>query len=177
MSNNTIIFAGPKGVGVTTAIKSISNTAPVMKKEKVKDDNDKEVTVEMDYGILKLDSLDQIHLYGAADRVNLKHFTKALNDDFIGLIILIDNSDTDPVGTMLSYMEDCQTHVDKKGIAVGLTRYDDSPSPDINDFHVALREKKINIPVFPVFSIDGHEKNDIIMVVRALLYNLDSGVN
>lgn len=177
MSNNKIIFAGPHGVGVTTAIKAISDITPTIKQEKVKDNTGKKVTVEMDYGILKLDTGDQIYLYGVSDSEKLKLVHEVLNKNCIGLVLLINNSEDDPVGTMLKHMEECQSLIEKKGIAIGLTRYDDFPSPNINDFHIALREKRISIPVFPVFSIDGHEKDDIIMIIRALLYNLDSGVN
>jgi signal recognition particle receptor subunit beta len=174
MSDNKIIFAGPPGVGVTTAIKSISDTAPVIKEKKIVDDQGNTTTIEMDYGILKLDTGDEIHLYGTPDKAKYKYVQETLNKDCIGLIIFIDNTDTDPVGTMFQYMEDCQPMIEKKDMAVGLTRYEDSPSPDINDFHIALREKKLHIPVF---TVDGHEKNDIITIIRALLYNLDSGVN
>ena len=138
MSENKIIFAGPHGVGVTTAIKAISDVAPAIKEEKVKDGNGNEVTVEMDYGILKLDTGEEIYLYGAPDREKLRLAHETLNKDCIGLVLLINNADPDPVGTMLLYMEDCQSFVEKNGIAIGLTRYDDSPSPDINDFHTAI---------------------------------------
>jgi len=174
MSDNKIIFAGPPGVGVTTAIKAISDIPPEIKKKKLVDDKGNTTTIEMDYGILKLDSGDQIYLYGAPERAKLEHVRETLKQGCIGLVLLINNAEKDPVGTMLQYMEDCQFLVEKKGMAVGLTRYEDSPLPDINDFHIALREKKHNIPVF---SVDGHEKNDIITIIRAMLYNLDSGVN
>lgn len=177
MSNNKIIFAGPQGAGVTTAIKAISDVAPTIKKEKAKDSNGNEITVEMDHGVLKLDTGDQIYICGVSDREKLKYAHETLNKDCIGLVLFINNAEDDPIGTMFQYMDDCQPIVEKKGIAVGLTRYEDSPIPDINEYHAALREKRTSIPVFPVFSINGREKNDIIMMIRALLYNMDSGVN
>jgi len=177
MSDNKILFAGPPGVGVTTAIKNISDVPLSVKKEKTNDGTDNEVTVEMDYGILKLDSGDQIYLYGSPpEKEKLKCVHAALNENCIGLIVLVNNEAPDPIATMFQYMEDYKTLVEKGGIAVGLTRYDASPTPDINDYHVALREKKLKIPIFPVFSVDGHEKDDIITIIKALLYSLDSGV-
>lgn len=174
MSDNKIIFSGPPGVGVTTAIKSISDITPEIKKTEIVDANGNTTTIEMDYGILKLDSGDEIYLYSTPEKAKLEHVREALKKDCIGLIIFINNSDADPIGTMFQYMDDHVALVGKKCMAVALTRYEDSPSPDINEFHVALREKKLPIPVF---SVDGHEKNDIITIIRALLYNLDSGVN
>lgn len=174
MSDNKILFAGPPGVGVTTAIKSISDTPPTIRAEVVNDDDGNETTIEMDYGILKLNSGDEIFLYGSPDREKLKVAHEMLSENCIGLILLINNAEADPVNNMFRYMNDYQSLVGKKGIAIALTRYEDTPSPDINDFHIALREKKLNIPVF---SINVHERNDIITLVKALLYNLDSGVN
>lgn len=168
MSDNKIIFAGPSATDITTAVKAISDIEPVTKEEN---------TVAMDYGILKLDTGDQIYIYGAPEREKLKHVQETLNKDCIGLVLFIDNTDNNPVETLLQYMEDYQSLVDKKGVAVGLTRYDDAPTPNINDYHVTLREKKINIPIFSVFSKSGQEKKDIVMIIRALLYNLDSGVD
>ena len=174
MSENKVLFAGPLGVGVTTAIKTISDIAPALHQEKICDAKGNEVTVKMDYGILKLESGDQIYLFGAPDRETVKLIRETLSKNCIGLILLINNVETEPVNCMLQYIEYYQNIVGKNAIAVGLTRYDNTPTPDINEFHIALRERKLNIPVF---SVNVHEKNDVIILIKALLYNLDSGVD
>lgn len=63
------------------------------------------MAAEMDYGVLKLDTGDQIHLYGAPEKEKLKLVHATLNKDCIGLILLINNEDTDPVGTMFQHMD------------------------------------------------------------------------
>ncbi|MCK5263558.1 MAG: hypothetical protein KAJ92_07710 [Gammaproteobacteria bacterium] len=75
---------------------------------------------------------------------------------------------------MLQNIEHYQKLVGEEAVAVGLTEYDKAPSPDINEFHVALREAKLHIPIF---SINIHDKHDIITLIKALLYNQDFGVN
>ena len=174
MSENKILFAGPLGVGVTTVIKNISDIDPAIKKETVNNAEDIETTVEMDYGVLKLDTGDQIHLYGVSDRETVKLVSETLSKNCIGMVLLINNADVEPIRCMLQNIEYYQELVGKEAIAVGLTKYDDSPVPDINEFHVALREAKLHIPVF---SVNTHDKHDIITLIKAMLYNLDSGVN
>lgn len=174
MSENKILFTGPLGVGVSTAIKNISDIPPATKKEKINNAEHNEATVEMDYGILKLDTGDQIQLYGAPDRETVNLVSESLDKNYIGMILLINNTDVEPVRCMLQNVEHYQELVDEEAIAVGLTKYDDTPTPDINEFHIALREKKLNIPVF---SVNIHDRDDIITLIKALLYNLDSGVN
>jgi len=160
MTENKILFAGPLSVGITTAIKNISDSTPA---------TDNEHT-ETDYGILELETGDQIHLYGLSENKDIK----PEHENCIGMILLINNADTDPIKCMLQNIEHYQELVDKEAIAVGLTNYGNSPTPDINEFHVTLREKKLNIPIF---SVDVHNKHNIITLIKALLYNLDSGVN
>lgn len=174
MSENKILFAGPLGVGVTTAIKTISDIPSAVKKEKLYDVQGNEVMVEMDYGVLKLETGDKIYLYGTPDRETAKLVRDTLSKNCIGLILLINNTETEPVGCMLQYIEYYQSIVGKEAIAVGLTRYDSDPTPSINEFYIALREIKLTIPVF---SVNVNEKNDVITLIKALLYSLDSGVD
>jgi signal recognition particle receptor subunit beta len=114
MSDNKIIFAGPPGVGVTTAIKSISDVTPVLKKKEIVDAKGNTTTVEMDYGILKLDTGDDLYLYGAPETAKIEHVRETLNKDCIGLVLFINNEKADPIGTMFQYMEACQSLVEKK---------------------------------------------------------------
>jgi signal recognition particle receptor subunit beta len=173
MSENKILFSGPLGVGVTTAIKTISDSSTAVKKESMIDAKGNEVVVEMDYGLIKLETGDQINLYGIPDRETIKPVHEALGESCIGVVVLINNLESEPVACMLQYIEYYQQLVGEESIAVGLTRYDNSPTPNINEFHIALRELKLNIPVF---SVNVHEKNDVITLIKAMLYNLDSGV-
>lgn len=174
MSENKILFTGPPGVGVTTAIKTISDISPAVKKENLCDAKGNKVTVEIDFGILKLETGDKIYLYGTPDRETVKLVSETLSKNCIGLVLLINNTDAEPVECMLQYIEYYKNIVGKEAIAVGLTRYDNTPAPDINEFHIALREIKLNIPVF---SVSVYEKSDVITLIKALLYNLDSGVD
>ncbi len=67
MSNYKIIFTGPVGAGKTTAISSLSDI-PVLGTDEMASDmtvhRKQTTTVAMDYGLMKLDAGERIHLYG-----------------------------------------------------------------------------------------------------------------
>ena len=67
MSNHKIIFTGPVGAGKTTAIASISDVPPIRTDESASDmtkNRKNTTTVAMDYGVMNLDGIERIHLYG-----------------------------------------------------------------------------------------------------------------
>jgi len=74
MSQYKIIFTGPVGAGKTTAIASISDVEPFSTDKLSTDMTAKrkaKTTVAMDYGYMKLDSGETIHLYGTPGQERL----------------------------------------------------------------------------------------------------------
>lgn len=169
-----ILFAGSYDVDVSSALKTISDVDITITKETLKSNDGSELTIEMEQGVLKLGSVDEINLYSMPERETIQRAHEALCENCIGVVFLLDNTDPEPIQVMLDNANLYQTFVTKEAIAVGLTNHDSSPKPDINDFHVSLREATMHIPVF---SVDVHNKQDIITLIKALLYNLDSGIN
>ena len=67
MAQHKIIFAGPVGAGKTTAIGAISDIPPITTDAVASDmtaNRKPNTTVAMDYGLMKLDGLERVHLYG-----------------------------------------------------------------------------------------------------------------
>jgi len=67
MAQHKIIFAGPVGAGKTTAISVISDIPIVSTDESASDMTlvrKPNTTVAMDYGLMKLDGQERVHLYG-----------------------------------------------------------------------------------------------------------------
>ncbi|NOX43752.1 MAG: GTP-binding protein [Gammaproteobacteria bacterium] len=176
MSAYKIIFSGPVGAGKTTALGSISDIKPFKTEETATDEtaNRKEkTTVAMDYGMLKLDSGERIHLYGTPGQDRFDFMWEILTDRGIGLILLADNKRPDPMADLQFFLEAFEDFIDKTAVVIGITRMDMNPSPSINDYHRWLKENKLNIPVL---EIDGREEKDVIQLVQALLYTLDPGI-
>ncbi len=176
MNTYKIIFSGPIGSGKSTAIASISDDTSV-KTDVIATDETKQrkklTTVAMDYGMLKLDSGDRIHLYGTPGQERFNFMWEILTEGGIGLILLVDNKRPDPMGDIEFFLDAFKDFIKKTAVVIGITRVDLCPTPTIKDHQRWLEEKKLNIPIFET---DGRVGKDIIQLVRALLCRQDPAV-
>ncbi len=168
-----IIFTGPVGAGKTTAVASISDLPPVSTDETASDMTcytKQSTTVAMDYGILELETGGIIHLYGTPGRERFDFMWNILTQGGIGLILLVDNTRTDPFHDMHLFLKAFREFIEKTTVVIGVTRMDLNRRFTIEDYHSNLGDYK---GVIPVFEIDAREKRDVCLLVQALLYSLD----
>lgn len=176
MSSYKIVFSGPVGAGKTTAITSISDIEPFQTEEYATDevrDLKDNTTVAMDYGLLKLDDGERIHLYGTPGQERFNFMWEILSDGAIGLILLMNNLEADPLNTLEKYLDAFAGHIDSTGMAIGVTRMEAGSGPSIDDYHAVLNKRQI---VAPVLDVDPRVKNDVIRLTECLLYSLDPGL-
>lgn len=177
MSQYKIIFTGPVGAGKTTAITSLSDV-PLIKTDEAASDMTKqrkaETTVAMDYGIMNLDNNEKIHLYGTPGQERFDFMWDILTVGGIGLVLLLDNSRTDPFQDMKFFLNSFDGFIQKTGVAIGVTQMDLSTRPTIDEYHSHLQGLGIKIPVF---SVDAREKSDVSILVQALMFSLDPGLD
>jgi len=177
MSQYKIIFTGPVGAGKTTAITSLSDV-PMMKTDEVASDMTKErkaeTTVAMDYGIMLLnDGGEKIHLYGTPGQERFDFMWDILTVGGIGLVLLLDNTRADPFKDMRFFLKSFSDFIQKTGIAIGVTQMDINTKLTIDDYHQELQELDMKIPVF---SVDARERKDVSILVQALMFSLDPGI-
>lgn len=173
MSQFKIIFTGPVGAGKTTAIESISDVPPVKTDAAASDmtkNRKSSTTVAMDYGIMNLAGGEKIHLYGTPGQERFDFMWDILTTGGIGLILLLDNTRTDPFQDMKFFLDSFQEFIKKTNVAIGVTQMDLSAKPAINDYHTQLQGMGLKPPVF---SVDARVKNDVSLLVQSLLYSLD----
>lgn len=176
MSNHKIIFTGPVGAGKTTAIASISDIPPLRTDESASDmtKNRKEATtVAMDYGVMNLDGNERIHLYGTPGQERFDFMWDILTEGGIGLVLLLNNSRPDPFQDMNFFLKAFHEFIDHTKVVIGVTRMDENKHPTIADYHLQFDKSIIKIPIFEV---DARERQDIALLVEALLYSLDPGL-
>jgi signal recognition particle receptor subunit beta len=180
MDQHKIIFTGPSGAGKTTAVNVLSDIPTVTTETWVSDATGARgrTTAPVDYGILKVGDAGQIHLYGTPgqdpgqDPIESKW--DALTDGGIGLVLLLDNARPDPFADMRSYFKAFQSFIDQTKVIIGVTRMDVKPSPSIEDYYKQLWTMGRNAPIFEV---DARRRDDIALLVQALLYSLDPGLS
>lgn len=176
MSHYKIIFTGPVGAGKTTAINSISDVPP-LKTDAAASDMTKNrkasTTVAMDYGVMNLAGGEKIHLYGTPGQERFDFMWDILTTGGIGLILLLDNTRADPFQDMKFFLDAFDKFINDTSIAIGVTQMDLSSKPTIDDYHAQLKHYGLKPPVFEV---DAREKNDVSLLVQALMYSLDPGL-
>ena len=175
--NKKIIFTGPVGAGKTTAIDSISDIATVTTDEYASDmtkSRKPQTTVAMDYGLIRLNQNERVHLYGTPGQERFDFMWDILTKGGIGLILLLDNTRKDPRRDMTFYTNAFRDFIQKEQMVVGVTRMDLQRTPGLNDYRHWLDELAIKAPVFEV---DARSRKDITALIQALLYSLDPGIS
>ena len=175
MKNYKLIFTGPTGAGKTTAISVISDTPVITTEAKtsIRDTNQpgkESITVGLDYGSIKLSKEEKIHLYGTPGQERFDFMWKIIKEGGLGLILLIDNSRTDPLEELRFFLKAFADLINETKVVVGITRVDISSTLKVVDYQKVLGSFNINPPVF---EIDARRKEDVSLLVQALLYSLD----
>lgn len=177
MSLYKIIFTGPVGAGKTTAIASISDIEPFQTEELASDETSKmkaNTTVAMDYGLMRLEDGECIHLYGTPGQERFDFMWDILTEDGIGLILLLNNINPDPLKDLEVYLSAFQEFITDTGIAVGVTRMNEIRKPTLDDYAKVLEQYNLHCPIFEV---DARSPEDIIMLTSSLMYSIDPGLH
>jgi len=171
-----IIFTGPVGSGKTTAISSISDI-PVVKTEAGATDEvvlrKANTTVAMDYGILNINESNKVHLYGTPGQERFSFMWDILTIGGMGLVLMIDNAREDPLADIEFFMDAFKDFIKKNAVVIGVTRMDMKPRPGLYTYQTRLQELGFNVPVFEV---DARERQDVKVLLMALLAVLDPGI-
>jgi signal recognition particle receptor subunit beta len=176
MSQYKIIFTGPVGAGKTTAINSISDVPPIKTDASASDmtkSRKASTTVAMDYGIMNLPGGEKLHLYGTPGQERFDFMWDILVNGGIGLVLLLDNTRADPFVDMKFFLDTFDKFISDTTVAIGVTQMDLCAKPTIDDYHVQLNNLGIKPPVF---AVDAREKSDVSLLIQALLYTLDPGL-
>jgi hypothetical protein len=169
-----IIFTGSVGAGKTTAIATISETLPistdVISTEASVKLRKSKTTVAMDYGELTLNNGEKVHLYGTPGQIRFAFMTEILTAGALGLIILIDNSDDDPLAQLDYYLHLNEEFLMDNPAVVGITHFDEASRPAIKDYYSVLENRGY---LWPVVRVDAREAADIHLLLETLLALLE----
>ncbi|GAB4257598.1 MAG: ATP/GTP-binding protein [Methylomicrobium sp.] len=176
MSQYKIIFTGPVGAGKTTAIQSISDIAPIKTDASASDmtkNRKASTTVAMDYGVMNLAGGEKLHLYGTPGQERFDFMWDILTNGGIGLVLLLDNTRADPFQDMKFFLNAFADFIKATQVAIGVTQMDLSEKPSLREYHKKLEEMAIKPPLF---AVDARVRSDVSLLIQALLYSLDPGL-
>ena len=177
IGQHKIIFTGPVGAGKTTAITAISDIAPISTEQAATDDtkNKKQLTtVAMDYGSMRLDNGEMLHLYGTPGQQRFNFMWDLLIDGSIGVIIMLDDANPTPLDDLREFIGAFREFIKGHAVVVGITRMEFGKGLKLEEYRDVLTGFDLNIPVFEV---DARQHDDVMMLVQALLYSLDPGLS
>ena len=108
IGQHKIIFTGPVGAGKTTAITTISDIAPFSTEQTAKDETKEKkelTTVAMDYGSMRLDNGETLHLYGTPGQERFNFMWDLLTDGSLGVIIMLDDANPNPLDDLQALLK------------------------------------------------------------------------
>ncbi len=177
MAQHKIIFTGPVGAGKTTSIRTLSDIPIISTDELASDMTAKrkpQTTVAMDYGIMKLDNNERVHLYGTPGQERFDFMWEILVEGGLGLVLLLDNTRSNPLQDMAFYVDAFRDFIDSTCLVVGVTRMDEHSNPNLDSYNSHLTSLGYKSPIFEV---DARDKRDMSLLIQSLLYSIDVGVS
>jgi uncharacterized protein len=176
MLGQKLIFTGTVGAGKTTAIQVISEIPPVVTEVpyySARLEEKTTTTVAMDYGEVTLHDGEKLLLYGTPGQSRFDFMWDILTEGALGVVVLIDNSRTDPIHDMLSYLDAFPKFVEQGSLVIGVGRSDAHPQPSISKFAHALSKRALRLPIF---AVDVRRKDHVLLLLRSMLSMLEARV-
>ncbi|MGF1526166.1 MAG: ATP/GTP-binding protein [Candidatus Competibacterales bacterium] len=174
MSQLKFLFTGPPGAGKTTAIAAISEFPPVSTDVATTDELAQvkaTTTVAMDYGAITLEDGQQIGLYGTPGQRRFDFMWQVLAQGGLGLIVLINNNQTEPLALLDDYLDAFDAFIRETGVVIGVTATDLCATPSLKDYGDHLQRRGVN---YPIFAVDVRRREDVLLLVDTLIAGLEA---
>ncbi len=89
----------------------------------------------------------------------------------LGLIILIDNRRPEPLKDLEIYLDNFADFINRTDAVIGVTCSDVKDTPTLDDYQEVLQRRG---QIFPAFNIDARNKEDVLLLLNALLTCLEA---
>ena len=93
-----------------------------------------------------------------------------LSEGAIGLVLLMKNDRPKPLIDLTFFLRAFEPLITATRLAVGVTSMDRSSEPTLNDHRAVLSQAGLSVPLFEV---DARRRQDVSMLVKALLLSED----
>ncbi|WP_109127350.1 ATP/GTP-binding protein [Dyella sp. C11] len=169
-----LIFTGSMGAGKTTAIAAVSDVTPVRTEVSNSDratHAKATTTTGLDYGEVTLPGGQVLRLFGTPGQARFHFMWDILGKGALGVVLLVDNSRPDPLDDLREYMQAFANIIGTSRAVVGVGKLDQHPSPSLDDYHEALHELGLQVPVV---STDVRRREQVITLLDILFYQIEA---
>lgn len=173
VSQYKIVLSGPVGAGKTTAIGTVSDVVPVVTDVRVSDQVSQLkdfTTVAMDYGVLDLDSGEQVLLFGTPGQERFDFMWEILGEGAHGVVLLVSNARPDPLRDLGFFLDAFDSLIRSTRLAVGVTGLDLRSDPCLAEHQRVLLGRGLH---YPVFGVDARRREDVSRLIKALVLSED----
>ncbi|HSV46504.1 MAG TPA: GTP-binding protein [Ramlibacter sp.] len=173
MIEHKILFTGTTGAGKTTAIGRVSEIPPLSTDVRNTDPGIAKAmtTTGLDYGELTLDNGEKLRLYGTPGQKRFDFMWKILARGALGLVILIDNSQPDPLADLDLYLDGFSGLIGEAACVVAVGRLETGTWPSLERYCEHLERRGVLCPVLP---IDVREREQVVQLLELLLIQLEA---
>jgi uncharacterized protein len=88
------------------------------------------------------------------------------------MILLVNSDAPDPIGEMLSFLDEFRELYDRGGVVVGISRADVITGPTLAEYSDALERTNPGL-IIPVFTVDARDRDQMENVLLALIVNIE----
>jgi signal recognition particle receptor subunit beta len=169
-----IVFVGSMGSGKTTAIRNISDSAPVSTDvdNSARAEFDKATTtVAMDYGEVALPGGDVLRLYGTPGQARFDFMWKILGRGALGFVFLVDNSRPDPSQDLKDYLGAFDDVLREAVAVIGVGRTETHPTPPLDTYRELLGARRLHVPMF---AVDVRKREDVLLLLDTLFHQIEA---
>jgi len=164
-----LLFVGPVGSGKTTAIRAISDTAPVSSERPWMDarpGGKVTTTVALDYSTIQLSPNETLHVYGLPGQDYLDFMGPIVGRGALGAVLLLDASSSSLSDDCCAVVESLARIDPNLKFVIGISKTDITPTFSMATMHALTRRMSLFVPIF---SIDPRDPTQVRQLVRALL--------
>jgi len=163
-----LVIVGSVGAGKTTALTTLSETPPILTEASPSDTVaalKATTTVAMEYGEIRIGTDAKLQIYGTPGQKRFDFMGQILCGRAWGLVILIDNTQPDPLAELKYYIDMYAETFAGGNVAVGISHYDAARNLSIEDYDGFLAGKGYR---FHVGIVDTRDSNSLALLVAAL---------
>lgn len=168
MDYNKLVFAGPVGAGKSTAIQSISDSAPVSTEVPLSSGPMGEkttTTVALDYSFLSLNG-QILHIYGLPGQGRLAFMRDIILDGALGVVLLLDGSSDSVYEDAKSWLASVLEINEDINFVIGITKSDIASKLSLTELRNVVAQF---VPTAPILSVDAREQEDIKQLLQILV--------